>query len=151
MALTIKEKQDYAWLLFKDGTLTQKAIAERVGVAEKTICDWKEKFRWEDQRKSLLTTKAAQLTMLYNHLDAINEQIRDEQKNIPDSRQADAILKLTAAIKNLETEISVSQVFEVGKDFIQYVQKVDFEKSKEVIDYYDGFIKECLKNNRAHG
>lgn len=141
------EKREWAQFLYLENKLTQKEIAKKVGVSEKTITGWKEKYMWENLRKSLLITKKEQLTMLYNQLDAITGHVRDKQNNIPTSKDADSILKTTAAIKNLETDLSVADVFEVGKRFISHVQSIDFEKSKELVDYYDSFIKHCLKYN----
>ena len=68
-----------------------------------------------------------------------------EKGGIANSKDGDAILKLSQSIKNLETETSVGQVFEVCKGLIQHVQKIDFERSKEIIDYVDSFLKEKLR------
>jgi transcriptional regulator with XRE-family HTH domain len=145
--LSIKQKKDWAKLLYLQDTLTQKAIAEKVGVTEKTISGWVNDENWEELRKSLLVTKEEQLSMLYNQLSALNKVIKDDQKCIPTAGQSDSILKITAAIKNLETETSLTEVFEVGKKFIKHLQQTDFEKAKEVVDLYDGFIKQQLKRN----
>lgn len=146
-ALTLEEKRDWAQYLYTEAKLNQKEVANKVGVSQKTIGEWKEKYMWEDLRKSLLTTRKEQLAILYNQLDAITGYIRDHQNNIPDSKQSDSILKITAAIKNLETEFSIGDVYEIGKRFISHIQTIDYEKSKELVDYYDSFIKHCLATN----
>lgn len=146
-AISNEAKKEWAQFLYVENKLTQKEIAYKVGVTQNTIGEWKEKFMWESLRKSLLITRKEQLTILYNQLDAITSHVRDNQKNIPTSKDSDSILKTTAAIKNLETDLSVADVFETGKRFITWAQSVDYEKSKELVDYFDGFIKHCLKNN----
>lgn len=144
MALTNKEKREYAWLLYKEDTLTQKAIATRVGVTEKTIGQWKEEENWDAKRRSLYNTREDILVDLYVILENTKNAVK-EKGGIANSKDGDAILKLSQSIKNLETETSVGQIFEVCKGLIQHVQKLDFEKAKEIIDYVDSFMKEKLK------
>lgn len=144
MALTIKEKKEYAWLLFKEGVLTQKVIAQKAGVSEKTITEWKDKEQWESKRRSLYNTREDILVDMYLIFENTKNQIK-EKGGIANSKDADAVLKLSQSIKNLETETSVGQIYEVAKGLIQHVQKLDFEKAKEIIDYVDSFLKEKLK------
>ena len=143
--LTQKEKKDYAWLLFKEGTLTQKAIAEKIGTSEKTIGQWKDAEGWETKRRSLYNTKEDMLVDMYLIFENKKKSIT-EKKEAANSADADALLKLSQAIKNLETETSVGQIFEVCKGLIQHVQKLDNDKAKEIIDYVDSFMKEKLKS-----
>jgi hypothetical protein len=131
--LTAKQKKEYAWLLFREGTLTQKAIAQKAGVSEKTISSWKDTEQWESKRRSLYNTREDILVDMYLIFENTKNQIKDKG-GIANSKDGDAILKLSQAIKNLETETSVGQIFEVCKGLIQYVQKVDFEKAKEIIN-----------------
>ena len=145
--LSNQKKQEWAQYLYVENKKTQKEIAETTGVSQKTIGKWKDTFQWDKLRKSLLTTRKEQLMLLYNQLDATTTMIRDEQRNIPSSKDADSILKLTAAIRNLETDLSIADVFEVGKEFITFVQSVDYEKSKEIVEYYDSFIKHRLNRS----
>ena len=142
--MTQKEKKDYAWLLFKEGVLTQKAIAEKVGVSEKTITQWKEAEGWETKRRSLYNTREDILVDMYLIFENTKNKII-EKGGTADSKDGDAILKLSQSIKNLETETSVGQVFEVCKGLIQHVQRIDIDKAKEIIDYVDSFMKEKLK------
>lgn len=144
MALTNKEKKDYAWLLFKEGTLTQKAIGEKVAISEKTISKWKEEDGWVSKKRSLYNTREDILVDMYLIFENTKNAIK-AKGGIADSKDGDAILKLSAAIRNLEVETSVGQIFEVCKGLIQHVQKVDFDKAKEVVDYVDSFLKEKLR------
>jgi hypothetical protein len=144
MALTNTEKKDYAWLLFREGTLTQKAIAQKVGTTEKTLTKWKDAEGWESKRRSLYNTREDILVDMYLIFENTKNNIKDKG-GIANSKDGDAILKLSAAIRNLEIETSVAQIFEVCKGLIQHVQVIDFEKAKEIIDYVDSFLKEKLK------
>lgn len=142
--LTNKQKKEWAELLFLRGDITQKDIAAKVGCAEKTISDWAAKGNWDNLRKSMLTTKTEILRNLYNVLDKIGNKIKKDD-SIGDSKIADMYVKYTAAIKNLETETSTAQIFEVGRMFVNWLQGIDPQFALLVLNHLDSFIKENLK------
>lgn len=148
MSLQIKQKKEWAQQLYCEGKLTQKSIAEKVEVSERTMVKWVEEGNWDRLRKSLLISKQEILSSLYDMLHELKERIREREQGsrYPDSKEADQIMKLTASIENIEEETNLADVMEVGKRFIQFVQQVDWEKAKEIVDLYDGFIRECLKS-----
>lgn len=147
--LTIEQKKEWAQHLYCSNILTQKAIAEKVGVSEKTLSKWVNDGNWDRLRKSLLISKQEQLANLYEQLSEINEAIKKkpEGERYADSRQADIMSKITSSIEQLEEETNLTDIMEVGKRFIVFIQQQDFEKSKEVVVLYDAFIKDCLKTN----
>lgn len=143
-ALSNPQKRDWAELLYMQNQLNQKEIAEKVGVAEKTIRQWKEKYCWEQMRKSLLTSKSQIISFLYNVLDRLKTKVEAEE-GIGDTKIADMVVKYTAAIKNLETETSIGELMEAGKRFHKYMQAIDPDQALQMLNNYDGFIKEQLK------
>ncbi len=147
--LQINQKKEWAKQLFIENKLNQKLIAEKVGVSEKTLSKWVNEGHWERLRKSLLISKQEQLANLYDQLSEINSHIKKkpEGERFADSKQADIMVKITASIEQLEEETNMADVFEVGKRFISWLQSHDFQKAKEVVDLYDGFIKSCLKQS----
>lgn len=142
--LTVTQKREWAELLYLQNQLTQNEIADKVGVGPKTITAWKEKYNWENLRKSLLTTKGEILRFLYNVLDKVRQKIEGED-GIGDSKMADMVVKYTASIKSLETETSISVLMEAGMQFHKYMQLVAPDKALEFLNNYDGFIKEKIK------
>ncbi|WP_262908919.1 terminase gpP N-terminus-related DNA-binding protein [Leeuwenhoekiella parthenopeia] len=66
--------------------LTDKEIAERVGVRPNTVGNWIKKYGWEKLRKSLLTTRQEQLIGFYDQLEALNNHIKTRpiQYDVPD-------------------------------------------------------------------
>ena len=143
--LSITQKKEWAQTLFTSTDQTQKEIALKVGTSERTMSKWVNEGQWDKLRKSLLTTKSEQLRMLYDQLQTLNAFIK-ENTGYASSKEADSILKLTAAIKNLETETSVGQIIEVATQFIRFVQADNLEVSKQITMLFDGFIKERLKS-----
>ena len=140
MGLSKKQEQEYAKLLYVEQMLTQKEIAERCGVTEKTVGNWIEKYGWEKLRQSLLVTKPHNIQLMYAHLTSLNEEIQQQGK-APDSKQLDALSKLTASIKNLEVEMGIGEMFTVGSAFIAFVRKIDVEAAKKVYSLFDAFIQ----------
>lgn len=183
MATRKHREKEYAKTLYLAGDLTQKEIAERVGVTEKTLGKWIVEEKWESMRKSLLTTRQAQLTSLYDQLEAISTEIKTRPVvydfpdfllkpvklkdtegneylefpvfdktdypikigNFPTAKDADIIAKITKSIKQLETETSIAEIFEVARDVINFVRAYDLALAKQMTDAFDLFIQSKMK------
>lgn len=63
-------------IYLSDDVLSQKDVAEKVGITEKTLGKWIAQYGWSEKRKSLLVTKKSQLVNLYNQLEKLNDEIR---------------------------------------------------------------------------
>ena len=138
------KERELAKLLFVSEGLTQKEIAIRCEVTEKTVSRWKEEDSWDKLRRSLLMVKEEQLTDLYSKLEDLNSHIRDTKGNIVDSRDVDAIAKLTSSIKQLEQDTNVGDVISVAKKIIHFIQEDDIEFAQKLTNYFDLFIKSEL-------
>ena len=147
--LNIKQKEDWAKLLFVQDDMNQKEIAVKVGVSEKTLSKWANdpEKNWNSYKLSLTTTRITELKNFYRILKNLNEQtIKDiEAGNRINPKDADAAIKYSAAIKNLETETSVAQIIEVARMFINDMQTKDAAFALRVANEFDGFIKDRLK------
>lgn len=140
-------KRSMAKSLYLTGQYNQKEIADLVGTSVQSITKWKDEEDWESFKTSLLTTRESQLRRLYKMLEILNDSIDEKAKaKIPiNSKEADAVLKLTQAIKNLEIETSIAEKVEVGTDFIDLVKKEDYELSKVITKWFDTYLKSCIK------
>lgn len=141
------DKRAKAKSLYLTGQYDQKEIADLVGVSERSITKWKNEENWDDLKESLLTTRENELRRLYKMLRILNDDIdlKAEEKIPINSKEADAVLKLTAAIKNLELETSIADKVEVGMAFINLVRKENIELSKEVTKWFDIFLQQSIK------
>jgi len=142
-------KKEYARLLFTQEKLSQKEVAEKANVSEQTMTKWvnANKGEWKRLRQSYVVTKKEQLSRIYEQIDEITQVIqqREQGQRYVNSKEADILVKLTAAVKNLETEASVSDIIEVSMRFLNWLRPVDLEKAKEISGYLDNFIKDQLK------
>ena len=141
MELTKAQAKEYAKTLFLSENIHQKVIAERVGVTEKTIGRWIEVGGWRKLKRSLLTTKQTQISMLYDQLEWINSDIAARESKVANAKEADVIIKLTAAIEKLEVETSVGETIEVAKKFITFVQQEDLDLAKSITSWFDTYIQ----------
>lgn len=141
------EKREKAKSLYLTGQYSQKEIAELVDTREQTISKWKEEEDWDSLKTSLLTTRENELRRLYKMLQILNDDIdtRAEHKIPINSKEADAVLKLTSAIKNLELETSIADKVEVGTAFINLVRKENIELAKTITHWFDIFLKSTIK------
>ncbi|MBY0244495.1 MAG: putative DNA-binding transcriptional regulator [Sphingobacteriaceae bacterium] len=149
--LSIEQKKELAKLLYtKEGITTQKELALRVGVSERTMSKWVNSESWETLRESLVVTKEQQLRMLYMQLTELTDNInsRTEGSRFPNSKEADVYVKLTSAIKQMESENSIADIIEVAKGFLNFLRVEDFELSQRVGNFFDGFIKQKLNENK---
>lgn len=131
-------------MLYLQNQLTQKEIAKKVDVSEKTMSKWANDEHWETMRKSLMTSKSEMLAFLYDVLSKLRQKI-NEQDGIGDSKTADMVVKYTASIKSLETETSIAELMEAGKLFHKHLQQFDPQLAMTMLNHYDGFIKERIK------
>lgn len=77
MGLKKTEQKEYAKFLFTEKNFTQKEIAEKAGVTEKTLIRWinENEGEWKKLRQSMMTTKAAQIKGYYEQLDRLKDHI----------------------------------------------------------------------------
>lgn len=151
MGVRKAEEREYARILYVNERITFKEISERkingknIGT-EKTISKWATEDNWDKLRKSLLTTKEAQLVHWYNQLDAMNENIAKREIPVPESKEADIMSKTTSNIKNMEVETGIGEYVEVGRKLLTYIQSIDLDDAKRFKGYIDEFINSKLKN-----
>lgn len=147
MAMTRQQKKDYAKMLFLKSDLTQKLIAGRVEVTEKTLGKWIKEEDWDMLKSSLIITKEEELRRLYQQLNELNNHIADrtEGNRYATSKEADTISKLASAIKQLERDTTIADVIDVFIDFSNWLREADFEKAQEFVSLQDDFVKHKLK------
>lgn len=111
MAVKKQVERDLAKILFVNEGATQKEIANRLDVSEKTIGKWVKDGEWEKLKVSMLVTKDNQLTALYRQLENLNTEIstRPIVRDIPTKllspikvRDADGGERLEMPVYNAE-------------------------------------------------
>lgn len=144
--LTNAQKKEWAKTLYMRENLTQQEIAERVGVSRVTVSNWVRAGKWEEQKAGLTLTRQEQVANLYRQVAEINLAIsaRAEGERFPNSKEADILGKLSAAIRNMEQETGIADIISVLTGFIEWLRPFDLEKAKELTRLADAYIKDKL-------
>ncbi|CVK17114.1 Putative ATPase subunit of terminase (gpP-like) [Apibacter mensalis] len=138
MGLNKSQEREYARMLFTQMGFSQKEIAAKVGVTEKTIGKWKTEENWEQLKTVLTTTRSNIVKNLQRQMELWQLQIGD---NLATSKEVDILVKLAASIKSLETETGISETVDTGMKFISFLQLHNLELAKQVTHWFDLFIK----------
>jgi DNA-binding XRE family transcriptional regulator len=144
--LTVKQKKEWAAMLYLKENLTQAEIAEKVGVSKVTMNKWVKAEKWEERKAGLTITREEQIKNLYRQVTEINEVIagRDKGKRFAAPAEADTLSKLSGAIKKMETETGIADIISVGTRFIGFLRTIDLDKAKDMTRLFDIFIKQNL-------
>lgn len=144
--LNNSQKKQWAQTLYLREKLTQLEIAERVGVSRVTVSKWVRDGKWEEQKAGITLTRQEQVANLYRQVAEINRTIatRHEGERFPNSKEADILGKLSAAIRNMEQETGIADVISVLTAFIEWLRPLDLDKAKELTRLADAFIKDRL-------
>ncbi len=144
--LTTAQKKEWAKTLYLKDNLTQAEIAERVGVSRPTVNGWINKGKWEAMKTGLTITREQQVANLYRQVAGINKAIleRPEGERFATTKEADILGKLSAAIKQMETDAGIADIISVLTQFIDWLRPVDLDKAKEITRLADAFIKDRL-------
>ncbi|GHV66972.1 hypothetical protein FACS1894199_11500 [Bacteroidia bacterium] len=147
--LTLKQKREYAKTLYlNENGITQKEIAERAGASVQSVCKWVREGKWEELRTSLLVSKEVELSRLYKQLKNLNDYAESKHtgEQFLSGKEADVLSKITASIRQLETEMNIADKTQVGREFLQYVRRVGgIDESKQVARLFNSYIKQFIK------
>jgi transposase len=145
MAVRKEIEKEYAKLLFIKHGLNQKQVAERVKVTEKTLAKWIVDGKWNDQKRSLMSTRTNIIRELENQIELWKEAIAEREDKLVSPKEADMLIKLVSGIKKFETEIGVGEIVTTMMELISFIQPIDFEFSKRLSGYADAYIKSKIK------
>ena len=74
-----------------------------------------------------------------------NVERREDGQQFLLSKEADAVVKITAAIKNLETETNTAEKMATGREFLAFVRKTtDIDTSKYIARLFNDYLKTCI-------
>lgn len=146
--LTREQKKDYAKTLYLNDNLTQEEIATRAGISRQTVIRWMKEENWEKLKVSITITREEQLNNLYRQLaeinTAISERKPEEGKRYATPSEADTIGKLAKAIKQLETEVGLTEITSAFSGLIKWLRQFDISQAKSIAPVLDAYVKSKL-------
>ena len=136
--MTNKEKKELAKDLFLQTDLSQKEIAERLGISEVTLSTWKTEGEWAAIKVSITTTER---NVYANILQEI-EKLQEEKKF--DTKTANAYVRLLNQLRPKE-EVRLAQLISGFMEFTEWLGKHDLESAKAFNKWQLEFISEKMK------
>ena len=143
-------EQKLAEDLYIKGKRTAKDIAQLVGVSEKTVGDWVEKFKWKERRNALLGSAQNGLLNINNLIDAYAEKLV-EMENDPEAKQdqktklVDAIAKLNKTKDGFEKEHRIPYNTYINvMDLIMsdMIAKIDAKHHLVLLEFFENHTNE---------
>ena len=129
----LENSKQIARLLYIKGDHSQAETAELVGFSEVTLNRWAKAGDWRKLKAAKLMGRQQTLQRLYEQMNEQHTAIesRPEGKRYANSKEADTMVKLTAAIEKLKAGTSVATILEVFmmyKDWL--IKNKDFQTAK---------------------
>lgn len=128
------DKQDVAKDLYIYANLNGKQIAEKMGVTENTVANWKNKNGWETTKEEYESIPKMRFQILINAYRRAKEM---SETNF----DADELSKITSAIDRLEKKIPNAYFEQVGQQFIIFIYDTEPLLTAELVqNLYSKFI-----------
>lgn len=122
MANNKSKEKSIAFSLYMVTALTQKEIAERVGVSEKTLSGWITLEKWEKLKLARNTTEIETVNDLRQLLSELSKDNIQKKKDGKFTKSdADSVLELAKAIDLLEGGIPLRTYVSVMEEFINSI------------------------------
>lgn len=134
--------QEYAYILFMQ-RVSQKEIAQRVGVSEQAIVRWKKAGNWEAKRAAKTISMDE---LIVKALGKINDLLDSSDFN------ADSFAKAVAQLKTLKTSNTVDDEIVCFMNFQTFLMerrqqdKIEETFIKQLTRLQDGYIQKRLGN-----
>jgi DNA-binding XRE family transcriptional regulator len=147
----LNAKKELARMYYMQGE-TQKAIALKIEVSEKTISNWVEKEDWSTKRAGINVTRPELINKSLMALGKILDQVyaSDDMELI--AALPDKLVKCAAAIEKLDKKANIVNAIESFTDFHKWIQSrasFDKEVTPQLIlainKYQDLYINEHIK------
>ena len=133
------ERREWAKTLYTKQDAPIKEVAATVGADEVIVRSWIQEGRWDEIKRSLLISRAAQLERFYSAIDSIYQEAKDKGVNLS-IKDVDLINKYTTSIKNLEAETAVCYIVQVAEMFTSWLLRKDAALAQMVTAQFDAFI-----------
>jgi hypothetical protein len=142
----IEVKRKSAKSLYTSSDADLKDVALEVGVDEATMLKWATEEAWDGMKRSQLTSKKIQIEHTYKLLRSLNTKMNSVEEVT--EKELNLYVKLTAAINNLEKDVSAPNTIEVTGNFIKWVRRRDSMLAQKLSPYVDSFINNRLSAGR---
>src|SRR4051812_23110963 len=122
----IDKKQQAQFIYMTEGS-SQKEIAEKVGVSERTVHTWVHRYAWDKLRLASFLAPATIADNLCSQLVELQNTIaaREPGNRFPTMQEAEVTRKLITCLEKMKKYPSLSQNMQVLETFRNYVRPLD--------------------------
>ena len=151
-----RERQT-AKLYYVDHNLTAKEVADRVGVTEKTIGSWVEKYHWKAERDAKNASPAKRINNIKQIISNLSDEWLEVDREVKDLENSggnpeeiaklrtrikgidDAVSKWNKTLENIEkdSQVPLSTYIYVMEDIFQGLLKYNRDLYMKLVDFQE--------------
>lgn len=141
-----EQKKALAKDVYLLGSFTFEEIAAKVGCTRQTVARWARDGGWDELKAGMTIGRDQIIKEYYRQINEINKAISAREKGMryPSSKEADTLLKLSAALRKTEDDSGISGLVGAGIRFSDWLRKSDPGRAKEFVKLWDAFLKDQL-------
>jgi uncharacterized protein YjcR len=142
--MTIKEKKEVAKELFLQTSLTQKDIAEKLGISEQALTKWKQEENWAELKLSISSTEQKVYVKALKEIEKLQEEGRFDSK---------AIAQYTRFLNQIrpKEEVKISILINGMIEFANWLEADNLELAQQFNKLQLEFISEKLAKLKRRG
>ena len=134
------DRRETARNLFLHTDKNRQEIADILDINSKTLYLWIKNGKWEEMKTAARQSPMIMVQDMFNHIQAINENIYRREDRCPTPKEVDMLKKLAVTAKNLEAKY-LGIYIEVFQELISFIKSDDLELAKSVTRIADKYIK----------
>ncbi|MGD1960547.1 MAG: hypothetical protein ACFB2Y_16930 [Fulvivirga sp.] len=145
------QEKEIAYYLYISTDLTQKEIALKAGVTQKTLSGWINREQWEIQKAANTVTRKQQVVNYLMQLKDLNDAImqRPTGERHATNAESDKIFKITKSIETLEKNVGLSEVIGVCEELTRFAMDINPDTGRVMIDLVNEFVQHKAKQITA--
>jgi DNA-binding XRE family transcriptional regulator len=145
----MNDKKEQARHMYMQGSCTQRDIAKKLGVTERTVYNWIKGNSWERLRQAASAAPVMIAENLFSQLAEMQLAIagREPGQRFPTMQEAEVTRKLVGCIEKMKKYPSLPQNMQVLASFRQFISPVvDSRVDSTIRLYADRFLEAEAKN-----
>lgn len=119
--------------MFVEQGFTCQAIADQLGLTEKTLSKWRNQMNWDTLRDETLASP-----------EKIRKILRQELKNVaegnPTKIDTDALSKIAKTLQYYDGRVALSVIISVFKEFDTWMVEIDPRMAVKFLEYHKKFL-----------
>lgn len=136
------DKKQQAQFLYMAQGMTQKEIAETVGVSERTVYAWIHQYAWDKLRLASFQAPATIADNLCSQLVELQNSIatREPGNRFPTPQEAEVSRKLVTSLERMKKYPGLAQNMQVLETFRNYIRATDKDLARTLGGHINKFL-----------